>query len=101
MVCFLGREAAPADENGLLFARGTKEAALKAVLLTGVKKESLDLHPLNWPLIEEVRARLTPAAKVHSRLILAAARCAMRRCLLPWKNMRKFTATFIRIRLFA
>ncbi len=38
VVCFLGRESTPADEEGLQFARGTKEAALKAVLLTGVKK---------------------------------------------------------------
>jgi hypothetical protein len=79
VVCFLGRNEPPADEDGLQFARGTKEAALKAVLLTGIKKESLDLHPLNWPLIEEVRARLT-----HSRSTFAAcsaaARCAMKRC---------------------
>lgn len=52
IACFLGRNEPPADENGLQFARGTKDAALKAVLLTGIKQESLDLHPLNWPLIE-------------------------------------------------
>ncbi|VTP75896.1 membrane protein FdrA [Leclercia adecarboxylata] len=63
IACFLGRNEPPADENGLQFARGTKDAALKAVLLTGIKQESLDLHPLNWPLIEEVRARLTPQQK--------------------------------------
>ena len=34
----LGRNEPPADEDGLQFARGTKEAALKAVLLTGKKK---------------------------------------------------------------
>ena len=75
VVCFLGREAAPADENGLLFARGTKEAALKAVLLTGVKKESLDLHPLNWPLIEEVRTRLTPQQKYIRGLFCGGTLC--------------------------
>jgi succinyl-CoA synthetase alpha subunit len=37
VVCFLGRNEPPADEDGLQFARGTKEA-LKAVLLTGIKK---------------------------------------------------------------
>ena len=75
VVCFLGREAAPADEKGLQFARGTKEAALKAVLLTGVKKESLDLHPLNWPLIEEVRARLTPQQKYIRGLFCGGTLC--------------------------
>jgi hypothetical protein len=41
IACFLGRNAPPADEDGLQFARGTKEAALKAVLLTGIKKSPL------------------------------------------------------------
>ena len=57
------------------FARGTKEAALKAVLLTGIKKESLDLHPLNWPLIEEVRARLTPQQKYIRGLFCGGTLC--------------------------
>lgn len=75
VVCFLGRNEPPADESGLQFARGTKEAALKAVLLTGVKKESLDLHPLNWPLIEEVRARLTPQQKYIRGLFCGGTLC--------------------------
>ena len=75
VVCFLGRNAPPADEDGLQFARATKEAALKAVLLTGVKKESLDLHSLNWPLIEEVRARLTPQQKYIRGLFCGGTLC--------------------------
>jgi len=75
VVCFLGRSEPPVDEDGLQFARGTKEAALKAVLLTGIKKESLDLHPLNWPLIEEVRARLTPRQKYIRGLFCGGTLC--------------------------
>lgn len=75
VVCFLGRGGSPADEDGLQFAGGTKEAALKAVLLTGVKKESLDLHPLNWPLIEEVRARLKPGQKYIRGLFCGGTLC--------------------------
>jgi len=75
VVCFLGRSEPPADEDGLQFARGTKEAALKAVLLTGIKKESLDLHPLNWPLIEEVRTRLTPQQKYIRGLFCGGTLC--------------------------
>ena len=41
----------PVDEQGLQLARGSKEAALKAVMLSGVKQENLDLHTLNQPLI--------------------------------------------------
>ncbi|EFC54379.1 acyl-CoA synthetase FdrA [Enterobacter cancerogenus] len=75
IACFLGRNAPPADEDGLQFARGTKEAALKAVLLTGIKQESLDLHPLNWPLIEEVRARQTPQQKYIRGLFCGGTLC--------------------------
>ncbi len=39
VVCFLGRVETPVDEQGLQFARGSKEAALKAVMLSGVKQE--------------------------------------------------------------
>lgn len=75
IVCFLGRGQSPGDETGLQFARGGKEAALKAILLTGVKESSLDLHPLNWPLIEEVRARLTPRQKYIRGLFCGGALC--------------------------
>ncbi|MDQ4430292.1 succinyl-CoA synthetase alpha subunit [Yokenella regensburgei] len=75
VVCFLGRDAAPADESGLQFASATKAAALKAVLLTGIKEESLDLHPLNWPLIKEVRARLTPEQKYIRGLFCGGTLC--------------------------
>ncbi len=75
IACFLGRNEPPADEDGLQFARGTKEAALKAVLLTGINKASLDLHPLNWPLIEEVRARLTPQQKYIRGLFCGGTLC--------------------------
>lgn len=75
VVCFLGRGEPQPDEAGLQFARGTKEAALKAVLLTGVKQETLDLHPLNWPLIDEVRARLTPQQKYIRGLFCGGTLC--------------------------
>lgn len=75
VVCFLGRDAAPADESGLQFASATKAAALKAVLLTGIKEESLDLHPLNWPLIKEIRARLTPQRKYIRGLFCGGTLC--------------------------
>ncbi|MGL5700948.1 MAG: hypothetical protein ACRCYL_17255, partial [Kluyvera sp.] len=75
VVYFLGRGATPGDENGLQFARGTKEAALKAVLLTGAKRENLDLHPLNQALINEVRARLTPQQKYIRGLFCGGTLC--------------------------
>lgn len=75
VVCFLGRDEPPADENGLHFARGTKDAALKAVQLSGVKTETLDLHPLNTGLIADVRARLTPQQKYLRGLFCGGTLC--------------------------
>ena len=75
VVCFLGRAEPPADEQGLQFARGTKEAALKAVLLSGVNKASLDLHPLNGALVRDVRALLTPQQKYIRGLFCGGTLC--------------------------
>ncbi|EFG8684240.1 hypothetical protein BMB18_004077 [Escherichia coli] len=75
VVCFLGRGETPVDEQGLQFARGTKEAALKAVMLSGVKQEHLDLHTLNQPLITDVRARLKPQQKYIRGLFCGGTLC--------------------------
>lgn len=65
----------PDDKPGLTFAQSTKEAALKAVLLTGIRKEDLDLHPLNLPLIDEVRALLKPEQKYIRGLFCGGTLC--------------------------
>ncbi|ENV9332139.1 acyl-CoA synthetase FdrA [Klebsiella aerogenes] len=75
VACFLGRAEPPADEQGLQFARGTKDAALKAVLLSGIKQENLDLHPLNQALIADVRAQLTPRQKYIRGLFCGGTLC--------------------------
>lgn len=75
VVCFLGRGETPVDEQGLQFARGSKEAALKAVMLSGVKQEHLDLHTLNQPLIADVRARLQPQQKYIRGLFCGGTLC--------------------------
>ncbi|MFC7288078.1 acyl-CoA synthetase FdrA [Herminiimonas glaciei] len=75
VVCFIGGKEADVVKAGGVFAKSTKEAALKAVLLTGVKEEDLDLHPLNWPLIEEVRAKLKPEQKYIRGLFCGGTLC--------------------------
>ncbi|QGN37040.1 acyl-CoA synthetase FdrA [Klebsiella oxytoca] len=75
VICFPGRDEPPADEPGLQFACSTEEAALKAVLLSGVKKASLDLPPLNERLIADVRARLTPQQKYIRGLFCGGTLC--------------------------
>ncbi|MHC5224812.1 acyl-CoA synthetase FdrA [Ignatzschineria sp. LJL83] len=76
VVCFIGG----ADESvvtnaGGHFAKTTKEAALKAVLLSGIKEEDIDLHSLNLPLIEEVRAKLKPEQKYIRGLFCGGTLC--------------------------
>ncbi len=92
VVCFLGSQPLPEDKPGLTFAQGTK-AALKAVLLTGIRKEDLDLHPLNLPLIDEVRAKLKPEQKYIRGLFCGGTLCdeAMFAAL---ENTMMFTAIF-------
>ena len=75
VACFLGRGETSVDEQGLQFARGSKEAALKAVMLSGVKQEHLDLHTLNQPLIADVRARLQPQQKYIRGLFCGGTLC--------------------------
>lgn len=47
-------------EGNIYFADMSKNAALKAVELAGVDLLNLDLHPLNSPLIAEVKQKLKP-----------------------------------------
>jgi succinyl-CoA synthetase alpha subunit len=75
VVCFIGGSEEAVVEAGGHFAAGTKPAALKAVLLTGTKEEDLDLHALNWPLIEEVRAKLNPEQKYIRGLFCGGTIC--------------------------
>ncbi len=49
--------------------------ALKAVLLSGIKQENLDVHPLNQALIADVRAQLTPQQKYIRGLFCGGTLC--------------------------
>lgn len=78
VVCFLGADpevAQLAKDRGITFHDRTKPAALAAVVATGVREEDLDLHALNWPLIEEVRAKLAPEQKYIRALYCGGTIC--------------------------
>ncbi|MFP3416373.1 FdrA family protein, partial [Bacillus sp. SIMBA_074] len=57
VVYFIGGEETAVVAAGGHFAKTTKEAALKAVVLAGANEDELNKRALNWPLIEEVRAK--------------------------------------------
>lgn len=62
VIWFVGEMEQRVDGN-IHFESMSKNAALKAVELAGVDTTSLDLHPLNLPLIEEVRQKLNSDQK--------------------------------------
>jgi succinyl-CoA synthetase alpha subunit len=67
VVCFLGGSEGAVLEAGGHFARTTKEAALKAVILAGRNESEINKRALNLPLIAETRAEAGPAAALHPR----------------------------------
>ena len=75
IVCFLGSERNESPYANVTFVAGTKPAPLAAVLATGVDESTLDLHSLNWPLIEEVRAKLNPEQKYIRGLFCGGTLC--------------------------
>lgn len=75
VVCFLGGSEASVTEAGGHFARTTKEAALKAVILAGGKESEINPRALNQPLIEEVRAKLAPGQKFIRGLMCGGTLC--------------------------
>ncbi|MEJ2763597.1 acyl-CoA synthetase FdrA [Photobacterium sp. MCCC 1A19761] len=75
VVCLLGGEEAPVRDAGAHFAKTTKEAALQAVLLAGVNEDSINKRALNLPLIEEIKAKLTPEQKYIRGLFCGGTLC--------------------------
>jgi len=95
VVTFLGSDRTDSGYPNVSMVAGTKPAALAAVLATGVDEASLDLHPLNLPLIEEVRARLAPEQRYVRGLFCGGTLCdeAMFSALASyedvWSNIQK------------
>lgn len=75
VVCFLGGSEEAVVKAGGHFARTTKEAALKAVVLGGKKEDEINKRALNLPLIEEVRKKLEPEQKYIRGLMCGGTLC--------------------------
>lgn len=75
IVAFLGSRRTESGYDNVKLVSGTKPAALAAVLATGVDEATLDLHPLNIPLIEEVRAKLAPEQRYVRGLFCGGTLC--------------------------
>lgn len=75
VICFLGGNQEEVEASGGIFAKTTKQAALKAVVLSGIPEESINKHSLNLPLIEEVKAKLNPDQKYIRGLFCGGTLC--------------------------
>ncbi|MEK8197406.1 MULTISPECIES: acyl-CoA synthetase FdrA [Lysinibacillus] len=75
VVYFIGGNEEAVVAAGGQFAKTSKEAALKAVLLAGIDEASINKRALNLPLIEEVRAKLSPEQKYIRGLFCGGTLC--------------------------
>jgi FdrA protein len=75
VVWFIGGDEEKITKAGGHFAKMSKEAALKAVLLAGADESKINKRALNIPLIEEVRAKLTPEQKYIRGLFCGGTLC--------------------------
>ncbi|MEI5993590.1 acyl-CoA synthetase FdrA [Candidatus Enterococcus mansonii] len=74
VIWFIGSEIRT-NEEGIYFEKMSKEAALKAVTLAGIDRNSIDVHPLNLALIDEVREKLAPNQKYIRGLFTGGTLC--------------------------
>ncbi|MCR8846378.1 acyl-CoA synthetase FdrA [Paenibacillus sp. SC116] len=75
VVYFIGGQEEPVVAAGGHFAKTSKEAALKAVVLAGSDESKINKRALNIPLVEEVRAKLTPEQKYIRGLFCGGTLC--------------------------
>jgi succinyl-CoA synthetase alpha subunit len=75
VVWFIGGDEEKITKAGGHFAKMSKEAALKAVLLAGADESKINKRALNIPLIEEVRSKLTPEQKYIRGLFCGGTLC--------------------------
>ena len=75
VICFLGGDQKEIEASGAIYAKTTKQAALKAVILSGVPEETINKHSLNMPLIEEIKAKLNPEQKYVRGLFCGGTIC--------------------------
>lgn len=75
-VTFLGSDRTESGHaNVTMVPEGTKPLAIAAVVASGIDESTLDKHPLNLPLIDEVRAKLAPEQKYVRGLFCGGTLC--------------------------
>ncbi len=75
VICFIGGNYEKDLASHVYFEKTTKEAALKAVILSGVDENTINKHSLNLPLIEEVKLKLNEEQKYIRGLFCGGTIC--------------------------
>ncbi|MDP5227904.1 MULTISPECIES: acyl-CoA synthetase FdrA [Arthrobacter] len=74
-VTFLGSDRTESGYDNVTIVQGSKPLAIAAVVASGIDESTLDKHPLNIPLVEEVRAKLAPEQKYIRGLFCGGTLC--------------------------
>ena len=75
IICFIGGDQAEIESSGAIYAKTTKQAALKAVILSGIPEATINKRSLNLPLIEDVKEKLNPTQKYIRGLFCGGTIC--------------------------
>lgn len=75
VICFIGGNKEEIEASGAYYGKTTKQAALQAVILSGVPEETINKHSLNLPLIEEIKEKLNPHQKYIRGLFCGGTIC--------------------------
>lgn len=75
VICFIGGNKEEIEASGAYYGKTTKQAALQAVILSGVPEETINKHSLNLPLIEEIKTKLNPQQKYIRGLFCGGTIC--------------------------
>ncbi|OBX02398.1 FdrA family protein [Gallibacterium genomosp. 3] len=74
-IWFLGYQSQQTIYPNIEIFSHSKPTAMKAVIASGISEESIDKHALNWPLIAEVRKKLSPEQKYIRGLFCGGTLC--------------------------
>lgn len=75
VVCFIGGSEKAVEDAGGIFAKTTKEAAFKAVILSGKSEDEIKKEDLDLQVIESVKKKLTDEQKYIRGLFCGGTLC--------------------------
>ncbi|HHX60213.1 MAG TPA: acyl-CoA synthetase FdrA [Epulopiscium sp.] len=75
VICFIGGNKEEIEASGAHYGKTTKQAALQAVILSGVPEETINKRSLNLSLIDEIKVKLNSEQKYIRGLFCGGTIC--------------------------